>query len=134
MELNNILLDSYHLRITLAHAGSSITWLALWFSIQDHPRACGEQINFEKNPFHIYGSPPRMRGAVYCCVPYSLKCRITPAHAGSRNVLQLVQMGLQDHPRACGEQCCKYFNNCIQWGSPPRMRGADKWNLQELLL
>ena len=67
-----------------------------------------------------------MRGAEEL-EPGQLKAAgITPAHAGSRQIIVGLVQQFWDHPRACGEQ----FNNSHfhPWvdGSPPRMRGAAR--------
>ena len=70
------------LRITPAHAGKTCPPLWYIYSIEDHPRACGEN----RNNLHIYnpgtGSPPRMRGKRSDDLEKAAYVRITPAHAG----------------------------------------------------
>ena len=69
-------------RITPAHAGKTFSVLSEIAGEEDHPRACGENLNgFFKCHFHI-GSPPRMRGKrspIFYC---DTETGITPAHAG----------------------------------------------------
>ena len=54
--------------------------------------------------FRFPGSPPRMRGTVSVRAPKLFLSRITPAHAGNRNVFRLSAVAHE--------------------GSPPRMRGT----------
>ena len=89
----------------------------------DHPRACGEKSSAVRMGSPRKGSPPRMRGKEPALKrQYSLP-GITPAHAGKRQLFAHYQRQKQDHPRACGEKYLIIQWNCIQVGSPPRMRG-----------
>ena len=69
--------------ITPAHAGNTYPGCQKWQRRRDHPRACGEypmrRIRF---PWRL-GSPPRMRGILFCFTVSLLPCGITPAHAGN---------------------------------------------------
>ena len=55
---------------------------------------------------------------------------ITPAHAGKTELDFQVAARMQDHPRACGENCVRLFVSLIQTGSPPRMRGKQTQEAQ----
>ena len=91
-------------RITPACAGSRKPLIYMAFPCQDHPRVCGEQRQICTDCQPCPGSPPRVRGADYAPPGASLRLRITPACAGSRNnVRQYYSLG-KDHPRVCGEQ------------------------------
>ncbi len=91
-------------RITPAHAGNRGGYGLCHVVLQDHPRACGEQVQVIIPPGRRLGSPPRMRGTgvdhVYC----DLAERITPAHAGNSYGRKNDLVFFEDHPRACGEQ------------------------------
>ena len=50
------------LRITPAHAGKTCPPLWYIYSIEDHPRACGENVSCVLKKGEDAGSPPRMRG------------------------------------------------------------------------
>ena len=50
---------------------------------------------------------------------------ITPAHAGKRKLLRLLENIRKDHPRACGEKGETGWTLPVVQGSPPRMRGKD---------
>ena len=71
--------------------------------IWDHPRACGENSLKVSTRQHRRGSPPRMRGKPHGRPNPKATVRITPAHAGKTNCGNDSTCGLQDHPRACGE-------------------------------
>ena len=71
-------------RITPAYAGKSVYFLFLLCFIQDHPRLCGEKVNFHNFIFHKLGSPPPMRGKDFTKKGYNRLVRITPAYAGKR--------------------------------------------------
>ena len=51
---------------------------------KDHPRVCGEKRGSVTQPSRILGSPPRVRGKVFCAFWAALLHRITPACAGKR--------------------------------------------------
>ena len=112
-----------HLRITPAHAGKSEFCISHSNSFWDHPRTCGEKYYKPFCPFIVYGSPPHMRGKVEDLCPRSFQIRITPAHAGKRQVLILVLTVLGDHPRTCGEKRWNRAHYDRIGGSPPHMRG-----------
>ena len=50
--------------ITPAYAGKSFSNVTGFFKEQDHPRLCGEKIQFPFCFFWYGGSPPPMRGKV----------------------------------------------------------------------
>ena len=90
--------------ITPAHAGKSAAGPPMPFPCRDHPRTCGEKKSATSRPQKKWGSPPHMRGKAgslaACCVALG----ITPAHAGKRSKSPTNSVGLQDHPRTCGEK------------------------------
>ena len=54
----------------------------------------------------------------------SFSCsRITPADAGKTNILGVIELEDEDHPRGCGENAVYLHIHIIPLGSPPRMRG-----------
>ena len=90
--------------ITPAHAGKSrpITWATSWH--RDHPRTCGEKMQFNSGIVVNKGSPPHMRGKVTRW-PFSMAVTgITPAHAGKSYPWSWQSPPCQDHPRTCGEK------------------------------
>ena len=90
-------------RITPAHAGKTGRIHAVEMVFRDHPRACGENSLKVSTRQHRRGSPPRMRGKPHGRPNPKATVRITPAHAGKTNCGNDSTCGLQDHPRACGE-------------------------------
>ena len=50
------------LRITPAHAGKTFSSKSHSKRVSDHPRACGENKDWDYAPYRKDGSPPRMRG------------------------------------------------------------------------
>ena len=68
-----------------------------------------------------------MRGKVTVIVCNICIIRITPAYAGKRQVVSGVGSIVEDHPRLCGEKRQRRSANFRQRGSPPPMRGKDKY-------
>ena len=71
------------------------------------------------------GSPPRVRGKAMRVVQSSRCRRITPACAGKSCTKRLPMRQGKDHPRVCGEKEQMDFNESMNMGSPPRVRGKD---------
>ena len=71
-------------RITPAYAGKRPTVRCDVPSRGDHPRVCGEKKQRNRDAGLLAGSPPRMRGKVFGCVPFGSGSGITPAYAGKR--------------------------------------------------
>ncbi len=113
-------------RITPARAGNRDKLLAYFGDMQDHPRACGEQLYNETREAARQGSPPRVRGTVPPAGLYSPQPGITPARAGNRGSLTISGPLFGDHPRACGEQIPVTAPAFGHTGSPPRVRGTDE--------
>ena len=75
---------------------------------------------------YVWGSSPRMRGALYPLVGIVSRRRIIPAYAGSTTPpLPPVPMRA-DHPRVCGEHSVGITATDHHTGSSPRMRGAHQ--------
>ena len=110
-------------RITPAHAGKSYFFGRTTWTMQDHPRACGEKIHRAMYLRRASGSPPRMRGKVIISRIATTPTRITPAYAGKRLLHGFLLGLLQDHPRVCGEKRVHQPKTEHDVGSPPRMRG-----------
>ena len=122
-------------RITPAHAGKTQQRGSADGGGADHPRACGENSTLPSLPCSLFGSPPRMRGKRDRQAEIRNPCRITPAHAGKTDGGSVAEKRYTDHPRACGEnrvRCTQLKNNV---GSPPRMRGKqrfERWVFDEV--
>ena len=66
-----------------AYAGSTAFALHQHLHLQDHPRVCGEHLEYKVYGTVVAGSSPRMRGARDAAAPAHLGCGIIPAYAGS---------------------------------------------------
>ena len=92
-------------------------------SVWDHPRLCGEKETNAQKIKERLGSPPPMRGKVLHDISCSVVLGITPAYAGKRLFIKLLEINSQDHPRLCGEKSDHANRTAHQLGSPPPMRG-----------
>ncbi len=91
------------IRITPAHAGSTLPAVPGAFSSRDHPRSRGEHSSPPRDLQLTGGSPPLTRGAPRHRNAAQWPARITPAHAGSTSLVWLSSLVV---------------------GSPPLTRGA----------
>ena len=95
--------------ITPAHAGKRQIICGLLMIQRDHPRTCGEKFPLSA-PFECsQGSPPHMRGKAGGVKSPPPRRRITPAHAGKRDIRKCRCRALRDHPRTCGEKAFTAF-------------------------
>ena len=90
---------------------------------QDHPRVCGEKTSTATGFRFPTGSPPRVRGKAFGISSKTVARGITPACAGKRSRSNRTRLRPWDHPRVCGEKNYVDYNDCFDWGSPPRVRG-----------
>ena len=90
-------------RITPAGAGKTCTYRKLAANYRDHPRRCGENVGFGEVCCRNQGSPPQVRGKLFCHTFF----------AGC----------VKDHPRRCGENHCSNRIDRQDNGSPPQVRG-----------
>ena len=72
----------FEYRITPADAGKTQAAAEYFGCSEDHPRGCGENCVFFVGAFAKQGSPPRMRGKLYCFACGVGGDGITPADAG----------------------------------------------------
>ena len=93
----------YRLGITPACAGKTNVPQKFIRFVQDHPRVCGENIEFGSPPIVAEGSPPRVRGKPYASGQVDTVTRITPACAGKTTYCNVARKETRDHPRVCGE-------------------------------
>ena len=90
---------------------------------RDHPRMCGEKL-IVAVPLQITaGSPPHVRGKAQLPAAPCPASRITPACAGKSFGEKVLQSGVEDHPRMCGEKRSAFGMQIIWIGSPPHVRG-----------
>ena len=64
-----------------------------------------------------------MRGKATLFLFFGVHRRITPAYAGKSFGVPLLDSGIKDHPRLCGEKCQTKCWKSARIGSPPPMRG-----------
>ena len=115
--------------ITPAYAGKSTHPTHTAHAKGDHPRLCGEKVNFAHFCTSAAGSPPPMRGKAVHYTGGSIECRITPAYAGKSFSLRRRGHEMWDHPRLCGEKDRSKVLLNGESGSPPPMRGKDQEQL-----
>ena len=89
--------------ITPAGAGKTWTMEHLPELDEDHPRRCGENDDGDISRLRDIGSPPQVRGKLYCVCFGSGGLRITPAGAGKTIGKIGNTFCTPDHPRRCGE-------------------------------
>ena len=111
------------IRITPAYAGKSKIMPRFKYSIEDHPRLCGEKFTARNRFQDTTGSPPPMRGKATCLSHQGRPAGITPAYAGKSFPLLFHPFKNRDHPRLCGEKFRIHLFITCQPGSPPPMRG-----------
>ena len=68
-----------------------------------------------------------MRGKVGYIHPFCHGVGITPAYAGKRSAGREFGTAAWDHPRACGEKAMSVTTMNKSQGSPPRMRGKERY-------
>ena len=119
--------------ITPAYAGKSHTAFLFAHVKEDHPRLCGEKLNFPSTRSITSGSPPPMRGKDGRFSRRYLKLGITPAYAGKSCTHTTAETASRDHPRLCGEKIFSSFSHAPQTGSPPPMRGKEKCKPHKVL-
>ena len=116
-------------RITPAYAGKRIGSSICIYAPEDHPRLCGEKTPWQRMQFQHPGSPPPMRGKEKSVEVIRYAKRITPAYAGKRSCWSLGTCRRGDHPRLCGEKDGTYRDRTRFVGSPPPMRGKDRYEV-----
>ena len=84
---------------------------------------CGEKdVLLDGHLFHP-GSPPHVRGKDDRQLILCVCLGITPACAGKSAISAERARRNKDHPRMCGEKYCWTLIACLNWGSPPHVRG-----------
>ena len=96
--------DFQPMGITPAYAGKRLCCTVQFHLDQDHPRLCGEKLEYSKKQHEERGSPPPMRGKVESYFDKIYTTRITPAYAGKRSRFLRHLAKRKDHPRLCGEK------------------------------
>ena len=93
---------------------------------EDHPRVCGEHSTACATVAPLWGSSPRMRGALFLQLLPAVVVGIIPAYAGSTKGCPGTRWRRWDHPRVCGEHVSATKASVSALGSSPRMRGARR--------
>ena len=91
-------------RITPAYAGKRHQTGYRSNARKDHPRVCGEKLEYAYRMTLREGSPPRMRGKGSKKLEANGSVGITPAYAGKSSHGFVVVLHCEDHPRVCGEK------------------------------
>ena len=107
-----------------AYAGNTETWNYAPPSPRDHPRVCGEHIEYKVEGATSQGSSPRMRGTRSRYRPCMRRTGIIPAYAGNTGRYVSRYAARWDHPRVCGEHLDNLEKLVKDAGSSPRMRGT----------
>ena len=115
-------------RIIPACAGNTPSTVAEKCLRSDHPRVCGEHIDWPELWAMVPGSSPRVRGTHFIFGIGQIFDRIIPACAGNTTQIRHRIPPPADHPRVCGEHrglvvCLGDFS-----GSSPRVRGTQFLN------
>ena len=118
-------------RITPAPAGKTQRMVNKNASKKDHPRTCGENKIYKNDEEFVLGSPPHLRGKLIPVFSESCFCGITPAPAGKTIGYFFIFIFLKDHPRTCGENKVWPFSTALRVGSPPHLRGKQRWTCYE---
>ena len=91
------------LRITPAGAGKTKDEIFGDYTVEDHPRRCGENVRAELFELFYLGSPPQVRGKPRKVLRRVVGVGITPAGAGKTGGAVARPAAFWDHPRRCGE-------------------------------
>ena len=95
--------DIDHGGIIPAYAGNTLRFSRSVSPYRDHPRVCGEHIEYKVEGATSQGSSPRMRGTPIALATFVIACGIIPAYAGNTLRLRIMFSSTRDHPRVCGE-------------------------------
>ena len=122
------------IRITPAYAGKRLKTQSQAACMRDHPRLCGEKLNFPSTRSITSGSPPPMRGKVTEAETVTKEDRITPAYAGKSPAGFSQYRDHWDHPRLCGEKSDRSATCFFKSGSPPPMRGKVRHAVKKVVV
>ena len=86
-----------------AYAGNTVLTAMALSTIWDHPRVCGEHIEYKVDGATSQGSSPRMRGTRGTPRKAVRWSGIIPAYAGNTKTTTQEVIEMRDHPRVCGE-------------------------------
>ena len=106
-----------------AYAGKTPSGTAPERPPREHPRVCGENLNFVIYITYCYGTSPRMRGKRIRLVCLVRRRGNIPAYAGKTRSTAATPYRLTEHPRVCGENQISAQPALFPFGTSPRMRG-----------
>ena len=105
--------------------GEHLAPVPAWSPVPVHPRVCGEH-NFLAVPHQTsYGSSPRVRGTLPRPEETGPYYRFIPACAGNTSLRTRSRTPQTVHPRVCGEHVLAFYNDHLDIGSSPRVRGTQ---------
>ena len=116
--------DCVPVRITPAHAGSTVCSQPCDGGSEDHPRTRGKHHGGVLVKVPRTGSPPHTREAHPNSSLTSFCGGITPAHAGSTRPSAPQRRKSWDHPRTRGKHVVSMAQKKVTSGSPPHTREA----------
>ena len=117
--------DYVPVRITPAHAGSTVCSQPCDGGSEDHPRTRGKHHGGVLVKVPRTGSPPHTREAHPNSFLTSFCGGITPAHAGSTRPSAPQRRKSWDHPRTRGKHVVSMAQKKVTSGSPPHTREAQ---------
>ena len=106
-----------------AHAGKTPRNIISESTMQEHPRARGENKGNELTQVMGSGTSPRTRGKLPFHGPHLPSTRNIPAHAGKTIPIKILKKCSKEHPRARGENPLKRNIVHVIRGTSPRTRG-----------
>ncbi len=109
-------------RITPACAGTTRFARMIVGPLQDHPRLRGNNAFYKVSRPFLVGSPPLAREQRSPCSCLCCLAGITPACAGTTDMVDLGLYHAQDHPRLRGNNSSPSANMTRSRGSPPLAR------------
>ena len=89
-----------------------------------HPHVCGEHNSFTILPFKIFGSSPRVWGALNNPLDIIPDGRLIPTCVGSTPTRREPENPRTAHPHVCGEHEEHQIMKSLYHGSSPRVWGA----------
>ena len=113
-------------RITPAHAGTTCPLRPRPPQDRDHPRPRGDHRSSICTLNQPLGSPPPTRGPLLPGLAAGAGLGITPAHAGTTQLLYLFMLLVWDHPRPRGDHYSAIGAFIDLQGSPPPTRGPHR--------
>ena len=99
--------------ITPAHAGTTAFFESCIYLAEDHPCACRNNMKKYREKNSIWGSPLRMQEQPLIANLGFPIARITPAHAGTTENVEIILTRRRDHPCACRNNA--HYIHCMKF-------------------